>query len=84
MRLCFCTKSKSIEFEAELDVTPRVGEHVVRYDSLHDGPSVYRVTHVVHAYDSRQFPGHVPSEAHVYIRLKKAKDPFARYPETNA
>jgi hypothetical protein len=78
MRLCFCTKPKSIEFEADLDVIPRVGEHVVRYDPEHDGPSYYRVTHIVHTYDSRKFPDADPSEPHVYIRLKKSKDPFAR------
>lgn len=78
MRLCFCTKPKSIEFEAELDVIPRVGEHVCHYASSSTGgkpPTYYRVTHVIHAYDSRNFPDHDPSGAHVYIRLKKAKDP---------
>jgi len=79
MRAYFCTRFNAIDFEADLDVIPRVGEFVGHYAKgapPSREPDTYRVTAIVHAYDQRG-PGFDPGA--VYVRIRKTGNhPFRR------
>jgi hypothetical protein len=83
MRAYFCTRFNVIDFEADLDVIPRVGEFVGHYAhgaAPDKPPTTYKVTAIVHAYDQRDLgPGFDPAIPHVYVRIRKTGNhPFRR------